>query len=93
MDTVTDEKLAKYFSVSQKAFDMAKGAVNPERQEDAEVVLDMVERYISDAHHFQDKGDKVTTFAALNYAHGWLDSAARLGIFTVKDSTLFTVDD
>jgi len=30
----------------------------------------------------------------LNYAHGWLDAGARLGIFDVKgDSRLFTVDE
>ena len=36
---------------------------------------------------------KVNAFAALNYAHGWLDSGARIGLFDVKDSRLFTVDD
>jgi hypothetical protein len=35
----------------------------------------------------------VNAFAALNYAHGWLDAGARLGLFDVDhDSTLFTVD-
>jgi hypothetical protein len=35
----------------------------------------------------------VTAFAALNYAHGWLDAGARLGLFDVgKDNVLFTVD-
>ena len=53
----------------------------------------MVSRYLSDAKHFSDKGEKVTAFAALNYSHGWLDAGARLGIFDVEhDSVLFTVD-
>ena len=44
--------------------------------------------------NFKKKGDYVTAFAALNYAHGWLDAGARLGIFDVDgDSTLFTVDE
>ena len=46
-----------------------------------------------DARHFGKKGDIVTAFAALNYAHGWLDAGARLGLFDVgHDSELFTVD-
>jgi|TARA_B100001971_G_C18172679_1_gene528113 hypothetical protein len=59
----------------------------------AHVVLDMASRYYSDAQHFADKGDKVNAFAALNYAHGWLDAGARLGLFDVDgDNVLFTVD-
>jgi len=27
----------------------------------------------------------------LNYAHGWLDSGVRLGVFDVTDRDLFTV--
>lgn len=53
----------------------------------------MAKRYFSDAQHFKEKGDIVTAFAALNYAHGWLDAGARLGLFDVgHDSELFTVD-
>jgi len=52
----------------------------------------MVENYLSDAKHFQlIKKDYVNAFAALNYAHGWLDSGVRLDIFEVKDDKLFTV--
>ena len=52
----------------------------------------MAERYYSDAKHFAEKGDKVTAFAALNYAHGWLDAGARLGLFDVgEDDSLFTL--
>ncbi len=59
----------------------------------AKVVFDMARRYFEDAKHFKDKGDWVTAFAALNYAHGWLDAGARLGLFDVgHDSELFTVD-
>jgi hypothetical protein len=53
----------------------------------------MIERYVSDAKHFFEKDDFVNAFAALNYAHGWLDAGARIGIFDVHDSRLFTVDD
>ena len=61
-------------------------------QEIAEDFLDMIFRYIEDAKHFFEKGDLVNAFAALNYAHGWLDAGARAKIFLVKDSRLFTVD-
>ncbi|MEK6857726.1 MAG: DUF357 domain-containing protein, partial [Nanoarchaeota archaeon] len=64
-----------------------------EWKKNAEDFLDMAQRYFSDAKHFRDKGDVVTAFAALNYAHGWLDAGARLGFFDVEhDSELFTVD-
>lgn len=93
MDKITQEKLKKYFSVTEKAFSIAKDSKNrtllvSERED----MLDMIERYIKDAHHFKEKKDFVNAFAALNYAHGWLDCGARIGIFDVHDSTLFTVD-
>ena len=40
---------------------------------------------------FEENKDFVNAFAALNYAHGWLDSGVRLDIFEVKDDKLFTV--
>jgi uncharacterized protein len=92
---ITKTKIEKYFSVTQEAFEMAKGSNNrlKEFKEQREDFLDMIERYIKDAHHFESKEDIVNAFAALNYAHGWLDAGARLGIFDVHDSRLFTVDD
>ena len=90
MNTISEKKLLKYFSVSQEAYEMAKKHVaNKEKGED---FLDMIDRYIRDAKHFYEKGDLVNAFAALNYAHGWLDAGARSGIFDVHDSRLFTVD-
>ena len=94
MNKITSEKLAKYFEVTKKAFLVAKASgnrtnLNSERMD----FLDMVSRYIEDAKHFSSNGDSVNAFAALNYAHGWLDAGARIGIFDVHDSKLFTVDD
>ncbi|MEM3127117.1 MAG: DUF357 domain-containing protein [Candidatus Woesearchaeota archaeon] len=106
---ISEEKLKKYFFVTEKAFEMAKKASKPKKNEvflgtensknfvvkskETDEILDMASRYISDAKHFEKKGDIVAAFAALNYAHGWLDCGARLGYFDVKDSKLFTVDD
>ncbi len=95
MREVTDEKLEKYFDVTGRA--IAKVKIVKEGEVDfesaAEDFLDMAKRYFSDAKHFKEKGDIVTAFAALNYAHGWLDAGARLGLFDVdRDNVLFTVD-
>ena len=50
----------------------------------------MIQRYYSDAVYFEGKNDLVNAFAALNYAHGWLDAGARIEVFIVKDSRLFS---
>lgn len=95
MREITDKKLDKYFDVTGRA--LAKVKIAPEQafdwKEKAADFLDMASRYYSDAQHFYKKGDYVNAFAALNYAHGWLDAGARLGMFDVDhDSELFTVD-
>lgn len=95
MKEVTTEKLEKYFKITQEALDKAKESaekikINGKTRAD---FLDMIQRYVEDAKHFKEKGEIVTAFAALNYAHGWLDAGARIGIFDVHDSRLFTVDD
>lgn len=95
MNEITPAKLDKYFDVTARALKKVKiAAESPIHwQKSAEDFLDMAQRYYDDAKHFMDKGDYVTAFAAINYAHGWLDAGARLGLFDVgKDSTLFTVD-
>lgn len=93
--TITEERLAKYFDITGRALKKVKIAKEKKISwiHAAEDFLDMAQRYYSDAQHFAEKGDTVTAFAALNYAHGWLDAGARLGLFDVgKDNTLFTVD-
>ena len=94
MKEVTESKLEKYFAITKEALAMAKESGNRlGMQEEREDFLDMIERYVRDAEHFQEKGDFINAFAALNYAHGWLDAGARIGLFDVHDSRLFTVDD
>lgn len=94
---VTQEKLSGYFDTTARALDKVK-IVKDGKVEDFETsakdFLDMARRYFSDAKHFKEKGNLVNAFACLNYAHGWLDAGARLGLFDVgKDNVLFTVDD
>lgn len=89
---VTEEKLDKYFSITGEALEKVKAAEKGDESQAADF-LDMASRYYSDAGHFREKGEWVLAFAALNYAHGWLDAGARIQLFKVKDSRLFTVDD
>lgn len=91
MNTITDAKLDKYFDITSRALKKVKIVAGHKKQ--AEDALDMAKRYFSDAQHFRAKGDYINAFAAVNYAHGWLDAGARLGLFDVgHDSELFTVD-
>ena len=95
MRQVSDKKLEKYFDITGRALKKVKinNTAKINVKDSAEDFLDMAKRYYQDAKHFRDKGDYVTAFAALNYAHGWLDAGARIGLFDVDhDSELFTVD-
>ena|SRR3989344_4787536 len=89
VDKITREKLAKYFTITREAIEKAIKARSKFHVEIREDFLDMIQRYYSDAVYFEGKSDMVNAFAALNYAHGWLDAGARIGVFVVKDSRLF----
>lgn len=91
MKEITEEKIKKYFDITKQAFEKAKHADSNKLEEKKEI-LEMVGNYISDAEHFYHKGDIVNAFAALAYAHGWLDCGARLKIYKVSDNKLFVVD-
>ncbi|MBU2577097.1 MAG: DUF357 domain-containing protein [Nanoarchaeota archaeon] len=88
---ITPEKLKKYFKLTETALAEVKKKIIEGKEAEAKEIIDMVTNYVSDAHHFKDKGDLVNAFAALNYAHGWLDSGVRLKVFDVDDDRLFTV--
>lgn len=90
-NTITKEKLGKYFKLTETALAEVKKNIISGKESHAKEIIEMVENYLSDAKHFQDKEDYVNAFAALNYAHGWLDSGVRLDVFNVKDDKLFTV--
>ncbi len=92
-NTIISEKLEKYFSVTKQALGKAKAALNQARREEAEEFLDMAQRYYDDAQYFlNEKNDAVLAFAAVNYAHGWLDAGARIGLFEVDDTYLFAAE-
>ena len=90
-----DKKLKGYFIVTEKALKKVKinkKNVKFDKEQIAGDFLDMAKRYFEDAKYFEKKGDKITAFAALNYAHAFLDAGARIKVFDVKDSKLFMVD-
>jgi hypothetical protein len=90
-DKITEEKLGKYFKLTSVALKEVKKKIIKGKENYAKEIIEMAENYLSDAKHFQEKEDFVNAFAALNYAHGWIDSGVRLDIFDVKDNRLFTV--
>ncbi len=60
----------------------------------AEDFLSMARAYTEDAKHFREKGELDRALANVNYAHGWLDAGARIGLFDVgEDDQLFTLSD
>ena len=60
----------------------------------AEDFLTMARSYSEDARHFREKGELEKALANINYAHGWLDAGARVGLFDVgEDDQLFTLSE
>jgi hypothetical protein len=93
-NTITDEKINRYLDITKRALDKLK-VVTPERsfgKKLADDFLNMATSYYNDAKHFRENGDLVTAFAAVNYAHGWIDCGARIGLWDVGlDDQLFTL--
>jgi hypothetical protein len=90
-DKITKQKLKKYFGLTSEALGIAGKKIVKGREKDAREITEMVKNYLEDAKYFEKNGDFVNAFAALNYAHGWLDAGVRLVIFNVKNNKLFTV--
>lgn len=88
---ITKEELKKYKNITEKAFEIAKKNITKGKEEQAKEIIEMVGCYLSDSNHFEKEEDLINSFGAIYYAHGWLDCGARLKIFNVTDSTLFTI--
>ena len=84
IDVVTEERIEKYLDITARALAKIRIAA-PEKSYNrrlADSFLEMANCYYSDAKHF----------AAVNYAHAWLDCGARIGLFDVDgDDVLFTL--
>lgn len=93
MEKVEAKRLENYFKITQEALEKAKATPeNLDIENAREDFLKMVESYMADAKHFESEGKVVDAFAAINYAHGWLDAGARIGLWDVDDNKLFTRD-
>ena len=88
---ITKAKIAKYYNLTSRALAIAKKSIAKTKQKQADEIIKIVECYLSDSKHFEKQGHLINAYGALNYAHGWLDSGARLKIFNVKDDRLFTI--
>ena len=88
---VDKEKLERSFQVTERALDEArKSPENIDLDDDTRKhLIDNIERYVKDARHFEQQGDIVSAFAALNYAHGLLDAGVLIGLFDVDNDELF----
>lgn len=86
--------IVRYLEITERALRAVKIAA-PERSHHVRVArdfLDMATAYAGDARHFFKKDDFVNALSCINYAHGWLDAGARLGLFDVGgDDQLFTL--
>ena len=93
-DVITEEKLDRYLDITRRALEKIK-VVTPDRSVSkrlADDFLTMINSYYSDAKYYREQGDFVTAFASVNYAHGWLDCGARIGLWDVDgDDQLFTL--
>jgi hypothetical protein len=92
MKEITTQILDKYFDVTKRALEQVKGNFDENRLEQANDFFNMASSYYEDAHYFKDKGDFIRAYGAVYYAHAWLDAGARIRLFKVNDSNLFTVD-
>ena len=93
-DRISEERIEKYLRITGEALEKLSIAC-PTRsfgRKLAESFLDMASSYYEDAKHFRSQDDLVNAFACVNYAHGWLDCGARVGLFDVgEDDRLFTL--
>jgi len=92
--TISEERMKKYLDTTSNALSKvviaAPGRSHLRRL--AEDFLSMATSYYTDAKSFAREGNYVNAYGAVNYAHGWLDAGARLGLFDVdEDDQLFTL--
>ncbi len=87
---VSDKKIEKYRVMTEEALKKVKES---KFDKQGDKLLDMAERYFLDAQFFLEKGKKEEAYGAICYAHAFLDAGTLLGIFKVKDSRLFMVDE
>ena len=94
--SVTSERIDKYLGLTAKALEKVSIIDEPgsDNHTKAEDILGMVNAYYSDAQYFLSEGRGDDAFAAINYAHGWIDCGVRLRYLDGKgDWKLFTLSN
>lgn len=94
MKEITEQKINTYLHITEKALHILE-ILPPEKSQlrkAADDLLLMATSYVKDAHHYKEKGDYVTAFACVNYAHGYIDAGVRLGLFLGDDSEIFAFE-
>jgi len=89
MKEITPEKIQKYLETTKKALSrvMLNNNLDADNKRIADEFLDMAQRYYKDAEFYKKKDDFVTAFAAVNYAHGWIDAGVRAGLLIAPKGT------
>ncbi len=93
---VSLERINKYLDLTSKALVKVSiiDDVGTDNYAKAQDIIEMVKAYHSDAKFFLDEGRGDDAFAAVNYAHGWIDCGVRLGYLDGKgDWQLFTLSN
>lgn len=93
--SVSRERIERYLALTAKALETVEipTLAGADARAQAEDMLGMVRAYHSDAQHFLAAGRGDDAFAAVNYAHGWLDAGVRFGLLDGKgDWKLFAQD-
>ena len=93
---VSLERINKYLDLTSKALVKVSiiDDVGTDNYAKAQDIIGMVKAYHSDAKYSLDEGRGDDAFAAVNYAHGWIDCGVRLGYLDGKgDWQLFTLSN
>ena len=69
-----DAKNEKRIRDDIRMFDENIGKVNEAKDERVARIVDLAKRYRTDSEYYLKKGDSVTSFGCINYAHGLLDA-------------------
>ena len=93
MKQITEKKLQSYIDITKEALEKVNITTKDKKLKMKAIeLLNLSKCYYNDALYFKKQGNIVNAFAAINYAHAFLDVGAILKLYDVKDSRLFMVD-
>ena len=86
----TQSLTKEYVTKAIEKTSTALNSISIVEEKEGHELLDMIQRYVSDARHFLEKGNLVAAFGAVEYAHGLLDAGVYAGYFKVlRNEELF----